>query len=233
LELPRGMILVAFIFVGLAILPWITGRVAAWKGSGRGSGGVAGGRQGQGQGSGILSGTLPAGVPYGAANAAGTERIFYGPANDLEEVDGRLLRSAASTLDIAMYSFTDMNLCRIVAAASLKGAKVRVYRDGAEYAKERGRQAGGPGCMATLLAGGVSVRVKPEGELMHLKSYAIDGVRLRSGSANLSRSGEQRQDNDLILIQSSADVKVFEAEFEAMWKRPDNLVVGQEAASQE
>ena len=38
---------------------------------------------------------------------------------------------------------------------------------------------------------------------MHLKSYQIDGRLLRTGAANFSASGLKRQDNDLIVIESS------------------------------
>ena len=38
---------------------------------------------------------------------------------------------------------------------------------------------------------------------MHLKAYAIDGEVLRTGSANFSTSGENAQDNDLIVIRDS------------------------------
>jgi hypothetical protein len=47
----------------------------------------------------------------------------------------------------------------------------------------------------------------------------IDGVTLRTGSANLSTSGENMQDYDLIVIDDgggSADA--FEAHFERMWR---------------
>jgi hypothetical protein len=53
---------------------------------------------------------------------------------------------------------------------------------------------------------------------MHLKSYEIDGAALRTGSGNFSRSGEDAQDNDLIVIRDgggSADA--FEAHFKRMW----------------
>jgi hypothetical protein len=39
---------------------------------------------------------------------------------------------------------------------------------------------------------------------MHLKSYRIDGRLLRTGAAKLSASSLTRQDNDLIVIESTA-----------------------------
>jgi len=37
---------------------------------------------------------------------------------------------------------------------------------------------------------------------MHLKSYCVDGRTLRSGAANFSWSGEDAQDNDLVIVRS-------------------------------
>lgn len=50
---------------------------------------------------------------------------------------------------------------------------------------------------------------------MHLKSYAIDGRLLRTGAANFSASGEKRQDNDLIVIESAEAAATFKRAFDA------------------
>lgn len=50
---------------------------------------------------------------------------------------------------------------------------------------------------AMLTAAGIEVRMKGQKELMHLKSYAIDGTCVRAGSANWSPTGLKRQDNDV------------------------------------
>jgi phosphatidylserine/phosphatidylglycerophosphate/cardiolipin synthase-like enzyme len=58
---------------------------------------------------------------------------------------------------------------------------------------------------------------------MHLKTYAIDGEVLRTGSGNFSRSGLASQDNDLILIADQAVVDAFEANFDRIWERAQNI----------
>ena len=63
-----------------------------------------------------------------------------------------------------------------------------------------------------------NVRIKRGGPFMHLKSYAIDGALVRTGSANFSASGEMDQDNDLIVIRDAGAAAKFEAHFEAMWR---------------
>ena len=53
----------------------------------------------------------------------------------------------------------------------------------------------------------------PGGELMHLKGYCVDHRLLRTGSANFSRSGETRQDNDLVALRGDSVCAGFEAKF--------------------
>jgi phosphatidylserine/phosphatidylglycerophosphate/cardiolipin synthase-like enzyme len=68
----------------------------------------------------------------------------------------------------------------------------------------------------------VEVKIKHSRVLMHLKSYAVDGQTLRSGSANFSPSALKRQDNDLVLTKDAATVRRFELDFNQLWSRPDN-----------
>lgn len=62
-----------------------------------------------------------------------------------------------------------------------------------------------------------NVRIKRGGPLQHLKSYEVDGLVLRTGSANFSASGENDQDNDLVVDRDPADAARFEAKSEKMW----------------
>jgi phosphatidylserine/phosphatidylglycerophosphate/cardiolipin synthase-like enzyme len=57
----------------------------------------------------------------------------------------------------------------------------------------------------------------PGGELMHLKGYCVDHRLLRTGSANFSRSGETRQDNDLVALRGASVCAGFEVKFDRAW----------------
>lgn len=72
----------------------------------------------------------------------------------------------------------------------------------------------------------VEVKIKHSRVLMHLKSYAVDGQTLRSGSANFSASALKHQDNDLVLTHDAASVRRFELDFSQLWSRPDNERLG-------
>jgi phosphatidylserine/phosphatidylglycerophosphate/cardiolipin synthase-like enzyme len=52
---------------------------------------------------------------------------------------------------------------------------------------------------------------------MHFKGYCIDNRLLRTGSANFSRSGETRHDNDLVALRSPSVCADFEAKFAKAW----------------
>ncbi len=69
----------------------------------------------------------------------------------------------------------------------------------------------------------VEVRIKGGRDLMHLKSYAIEGRFLRTGSANWSPTGLKRQDNDVRYESSLEAVERFEKKFSEMWDRAGNI----------
>jgi phosphatidylserine/phosphatidylglycerophosphate/cardiolipin synthase-like enzyme len=69
-----------------------------------------------------------------------------------------------------------------------------------------------------------NVRIKRGGPFMHLKAYEIDRILLRTGSANFSTSGENAQDNDLIVIRDPAAAAKFDAHFERVWDAAQPMI---------
>lgn len=148
-------------------------------------------------------------------------RVFYGPRNGFESIDARLLASARNSIDMAAYVFTDRALASALGASAMRGVRVRLYIDG----EDRGRA----NAAIEAIASTPNIEIRRKGrsrDLMHLKSYQVDGRVLRSGSANFSVSGGEFQDNDLILIESPAAVEKFEDTFERLWARSDNQRIG-------
>ena len=142
---------------------------------------------------------------------AATVEIHYAPAENLETIDVALLNNAETCIDMAAYVLSDAAVIEALGDAADRGVAVRLYFDHGEFASHAGE-------LAELLAkSGVEARVKPSGVLMHMKAYAVDGARLRTGSGNFSRSGLSRQDNDLLLTDDSTTVRRFEHDFEAIF----------------
>ena len=152
----------------------------------------------------------------------------FSPTEDIERIDMARLEKAHSSVDIAMYAFTDRYLAQELKELASRGVKIRIYRDQEQYEEEQRKAAkhedGSTTSMLTA-EGNIQVRVKGRRELMHLKAYVVDGTLLRDGSANWSPSGEKRQDNNAHFTADPAQVEAFRREFERMWSRPENLVV--------
>ncbi|WP_245435025.1 phospholipase D-like domain-containing protein [Methylocystis rosea] len=130
----------------------------------------------------------------------------YAPGENLERVDAALIKSAHLKIDLTAFSLTDWPIIDALIDAHWRGVRVRILLDPTQrHAIERLREIAG------------SVRMKAPGPYMHLKSYSIDGLVLRSGSANLTASGLKQQDNDLVVIREAAAARAFEARFEQIW----------------
>jgi phosphatidylserine/phosphatidylglycerophosphate/cardiolipin synthase-like enzyme len=150
--------------------------------------------------------------PVGAA-----AEIHYGPGEDLEKIDVALIREASKQIDMAAYVLTDSAVIEALRDASSHGVKVRGWRDASEAARlsefDVKAQLGG-------LVQGLEIRSSaPGGELMHLKGYCVDNRLLRTGSANFSRSGQTRQDNDLVALRGASVCAGFDAKFDRAWAR--------------
>jgi phosphatidylserine/phosphatidylglycerophosphate/cardiolipin synthase-like enzyme len=137
----------------------------------------------------------------GARPAAPAAAIHYAPAENLEHIDVELIDSARREIDFAAYVLTDWPIMQALTRAANRGVKVRIYLDATQFAEREPTRV----FEKLAHAPSVEIRVKRESSaFMHLKSYAIDGQLLRTGAANFSASGLKRQDNDLVVIQSSA-----------------------------
>ena len=148
-------------------------------------------------------------------------RVFFGPRPGFEDVDTDLIGRARQRIDMAAYVLSDRQVIDGLEAAAKRGVRVRLYLDPEQPG---GRAAIGARFAQLLRAGNVEARIKGAGgDFMHMKAYQVDGHFLRSGSANFSFSGERRQDNDIIVIESRVAAGAFMAQFEQIWARASNV----------
>jgi phosphatidylserine/phosphatidylglycerophosphate/cardiolipin synthase-like enzyme len=147
-------------------------------------------------------------------------RIAYGPSQGFASIDPELIGRAKNTIDMAAYVLSDQRVIEALSRAASRGVQVRLYFDPEQF-----RRIGGVNDTLSALAHqpNVSARIKAEqNDLMHIKAYAVDGRWLRTGSTNFSWSGETRQDNDIIVIDSPEAAADFTRYFEKLWGRRDN-----------
>jgi phosphatidylserine/phosphatidylglycerophosphate/cardiolipin synthase-like enzyme len=142
----------------------------------------------------------------------GPAEVHYAPGEDLESIDVALIGEAVKQIDMAAYVLTDRAVIEALREAAARGVRVRIWRDANMAARV------GDHDVEAQLGGriqGLEIRSKsPGGELMHLKDYCVDQHLLRTGSANFSRSGETRQDNDLVALRGESVCAGFDAKFD-------------------
>jgi phosphatidylserine/phosphatidylglycerophosphate/cardiolipin synthase-like enzyme len=138
--------------------------------------------------------------------AASAQEVHFSPEERLDAIDAGLIATAKRSIDFASYALTDPVVLDALNEAERRGVAVRIVLDPRERHD-------------FVKLGDLSdnVRIKRGGPFMHLKAYEIDGEELRTGSANFSTSGENAQDNDLIVIRDPGAAAKFDVHFERMW----------------
>jgi len=155
--------------------------------------------------------------------------IFYTNPENVTTTDILCLSSAQHTIDMAAYALTSSPIVAALIGRALAGVKVRLYLDREQLRLEahcHGGIASKP-LGKLLTVPGVEVRVKHSDVLMHLKSYCVDDILVRDGSANFSPEGLYNQDNSAIWRGDTEVVAAWQDKFDAMWRRGDNLTVEQ------
>ena len=94
-----------------------------------------------------------------------------------------------------------------------------MYCDGGQFAQET--QSGAGATTDILLSAGVQVRVNGAKDLMHLKSYAIDGRLLRTGFAT-DLPGVSSARTTMCSTNRSRSRGTVRADFGEMWGKASN-----------
>ena len=160
--------------------------------------------------------------PFSRPNSPVTApvRIAYGPGNGFEAIDSALIGQAKVKIDMAAYVLSDRKIIEALSAAAERGVKIRLYLDPEQFRRIAGANEN---MVALVNQPNVSARIKAErNDMMHMKSFTVDGRWLRTGSANFSWAGERRQDNDILVIDSPEAAQAFSRNFDSIWTRRDN-----------
>ena len=70
-----------------------------------------------------------------------------------------------------------------------------------------------------LREAGIEVKVENFGGKMHAKSMIIDNRYIISGSMNFTKAGEEKNDENTIIIENATLAKAYKEYFFALWKQ--------------
>lgn len=129
---------------------------------------------------------------------------------------------ASAQVKVAAYDFNDME---IVSRLQKLGNRVRIIIDDSST---HGPATSAESRAAALLetsAGTANVQRQHMGQLQHNKMIVVQGDKVQfaiGGSCNFSWRGIYVQNNNTVVLESAAAVKVFSDAFENLWKNPND-----------
>ncbi len=140
---------------------------------------------------------------------ARTEVYFSLSNNPQKEIIKNINRAQAS-INIAMYIFTDREIALPLIEARERGVKVRLYLDKeqVDYKYSQSR---------FLVQKGIKTRISSNNYIMHHKFAIIDNRLLLTGSYNWTFSANNRNDENLMVIDDPEIIEIFQNQFINLW----------------
>ncbi len=163
----------------------------------------------------VLAGLLLAGCT--------SSQAYFSPDHDIASVVTGELQAATSSIHVAIYTFTNTDIRdALFDASAVRGVDIAVCADaGQSYTLSDQREA------LRMLAddAGVEVRVADGfgGGIMHHKFAIIDQHTVVTGSFNYTRSANEINDENLVVLSSPELAARYEQAFQDLWSRCEAL----------
>ena len=136
--------------------------------------------------------------------------VLFSPDNQVAEELIALIKDAETTIDFLAFSFTSDEIAAAMLAKSDAGVRLRGVIE-----NDQATAVGGQ--YEKLLAGGADVRLDGNPGTMHHKVILVDGEIVICGSYNFTRSAEERNDENILIINDAALASEFLIEFEQIY----------------
>jgi len=120
------------------------------------------------------------------------------------------INQAEAFINIVMYIFTDREIALPLIKARERGVKVRLYldKDQVDYKYSQSR---------FLVQNGIKTRISSNKYIMHNKFAIIDNRILLTGSYNWTFSANNRNDENLMVIDDPEIISIFQNQFVNLW----------------
>jgi len=126
------------------------------------------------------------------------------------------INQAEAFINIAMYIVTDREIALPLIKAQERGVKVRLYldKDQVDYKYSQSR---------FLVQKGIKTRISTNNYNMHNKFAIIDNRLLLTGSYNWTFSANNRNDENLMVIDDPEIIEIFQNQFINLWTNKYSL----------
>lgn len=133
---------------------------------------------------------------------------YFSPSPEPEKAIIRTLQSAQRSVHIALYQLTDPEIAQALIDISKRGIELKILLDDEP-------SNGSKRCL--LLSAGIPVKQYVDSGIMHHKFAVVDSALVITGSYNWTTSAQTRNEENLLIIQSSELAQAFAQEFQKLW----------------
>jgi len=146
---------------------------------------------------------------FSISSLAKTE-IYFSLSDNPQKAIIKNINQAEAFINIAMYIFTDREIALPLVKARERGVKVRLYldQDQVDYQYSQSR---------FLVQRGIKTRISSNNYIMHHKFAIIDNRLLLTGSYNWTFSANNRNDENLMVIDDPEIIEIFQNQFVNLW----------------
>ncbi|MGE7271995.1 phospholipase D family protein [Brevibacillus panacihumi] len=124
----------------------------------------------------------------------------------------KLINSAQTSIDIAIYSFTKEEIAQAIIDAQKKGISVRVITD-EQSSKNKSQKS----LLQKLKNAKVPLKEDTHSGLMHLKVTIVDNEIISTGSYNYTNAASNKNDEVLLIIHDKTIANEWSNVFNKMW----------------
>jgi phosphatidylserine/phosphatidylglycerophosphate/cardiolipin synthase-like enzyme len=144
----------------------------------------------------LLSLTIPNFAYTEQFRSVGTTDIYFSPNGGCTAAIVREINNARKSIFIQAYSFTSVLTAKALLYANKRGVKIEAVLDKSQRTERY--------TSATFLRNaGISVYIDDKHAIAHNKIMIIDGYTLITGSFNFTKSAEERNAENLLIIKGN------------------------------
>ncbi len=136
---------------------------------------------------------------------------YFSPGDECRNALVNLCRNAQRSIDICVYTISDDRLSDAIIAAHQRSVAVRVISD-----NHKSEDAGSD--IDYLISKDIPLRMDHSQYHMHHKFALFDHHWLANGSFNWTRSASKVNEENVVVSNDPALVRVFIQQFESLWK---------------
>lgn len=136
--------------------------------------------------------------------------VYFSPNGGCQQAVVSKIKKAGDSIDIAMYYLSSRDIAQALVKAKERGVHVRVVLDQSQEIEASSKSA-------YLIKHGFQIRYHLGFGLMHNKFAIIDGKTLITGSFNWTRTAEEKNEENLLIISDEGTINKYKGRFNYLW----------------